>query len=92
MDAGADVLDIGLSGTEELYWATTEFAACGGIEVTASHNPINYNGMKMLKAGSKRLDPASELPAVQTLAEEKVFAMPSTKGSRKDIASEAKSA
>jgi hypothetical protein len=92
MDAGADVLDIGLSGTEELYWATTEFAACGGIEVAASHNPINYNGMKMLKAGSKRLDPASELPAVQTLAEEKVFAMPSTKGSRKDIVSEAKSA
>ncbi len=92
MDAGADVLDIGLSGTEEFYWATTEFAACGGIEVTASHNPINYNGLKMLKAGSKRLDPASELPAVQTLAEEKVFAMPSTKGSRKDIVSEAKSA
>ena len=92
MDVGADVLDIGLSGTEELYWATTEFAACGGIEVTASHNPITYNGLKMLKAGSKRLDPASGLPAVRTWAEEKVFATPSTRGSRKDIASEAKSA
>ena len=73
MDAGADVLDIGLSGTEEMYWATTEFAACGGIEVTASHNPINYNGLKMVKAGSKPLDPASELPAVRKLAEENVF-------------------
>ena len=56
-----------------MYWTTTKFAACGGIEVTASHNPINYNGLKMLKAGSKRLDPASELPAVRTLAEEKVL-------------------
>ena len=55
MDAGADVLDIGLSGTEEMYWATSEFAACGGIEVTASHNPINYNGLKMVQAGSKPL-------------------------------------
>ena len=92
MDAGADVLDIGLSGTEELYWATTEFAACGGIEVTASHNPITYNGLKMLKAASKRLDPASELPTVRKLAEENVFETPFAKGSRKDIASEAKSA
>ena len=79
MDAGADVLDIGLSGTEEMYWATTEVAACGGIAVTASHNPINYNGLKMVKAGSKPLDTASELPTVRTLAEEKVFATPSTK-------------
>ena len=77
--ADADVLDIELSGTDEMYWATTEFAACGGIEVTASHNPINYNGLKMVKAGSKPLDTASELPSVRTLAEEKVFATPSTK-------------
>ena len=41
MDAGADVLDIGMAGTEEMYWAVTEFGACAGIEVTASHNPIN---------------------------------------------------
>ena len=92
MDAGADVLDIGLSGTEEMYWSTTEFAACGGIEVTASHNPINYNGLKMVKAGSKPLDPASELPTVRKLAEENVFETPFAKGSLKDITSEAKSA
>ena len=49
MDAGADVLDIGMAGTEEMYWAVTEFGACAGIEVTASHNPINYNGMKIVK-------------------------------------------
>ena len=39
MDAGSSVLDIGMAGTEEMYWAVTEFGACAGIEVTASHNP-----------------------------------------------------
>ena len=47
--AGANVLDIGLSGTEEVYWAVTSQNACAGIEVTASHNPIDYNGMKIVK-------------------------------------------
>ena len=41
---GVEVLDIGLSGTEEMYCATSEFNACGGIQVTASHNRIEYNG------------------------------------------------
>ena len=50
-DAGADVSNIGLAGTEEMYWAVSEFRACAGIEVTASHNPINYNGMKIVKRG-----------------------------------------
>ena len=40
-DAGSNVINIGLAGTEEMYWAVTEFDACAGIEVTASHNPIN---------------------------------------------------
>jgi len=92
LDAGADVLDIGLAGSEEMYWATTAFSACGGIEITASHNLINYNGLKMVKAGSKPLDPASELSAVRRLAEENVFTTPSTQGVRTDIASEAKAA
>ena len=54
-DGGADVLDIGLAGTEEMYAAVTEFGACAGIEVTASHNPIDYNGMKIVGRGSKPL-------------------------------------
>ncbi|HHO9481404.1 TPA: phosphomannomutase CpsG [Klebsiella pneumoniae] len=48
MDAGTDVLDIGLSGTEEIYFATFHLGVDGGIEVTASHNPMNYNGMKLV--------------------------------------------
>lgn len=45
---GVDVLDIGLCGTEEVYFATAHFRAGGGIMVTASHNPRDYNGMKLV--------------------------------------------
>jgi phosphomannomutase len=44
-----------MAGTEEMYRAVTEFGACAGIEVTASHNPINYNGMKIVKSHSRPL-------------------------------------
>lgn len=53
MDAGTDVLDIGLSGTEEIYFATFHLGVDGGIEVTASHNPMNYNGMKLVRENAK---------------------------------------
>ena len=66
---GVEVLDLGLSGTEEMYFSTTHFGADGGICVTASHNPMDYNGMKMVKAGSAPLDPATELAKVKALAE-----------------------
>jgi len=46
--SGVDVLDIGLCGTEEVYFATTHYQAAGGIMVTASHNPKEYNGMKLV--------------------------------------------
>ena len=67
-DAGADVLDIGLAGTEEMYSAVTEFDTCAGIEVTASHNPIDYNGMKIVGRGSKPLSD-DEFEAIKNLAE-----------------------
>ena len=67
-DAGADVLDIGMAGTEEMYWAVTEFGACAGIEVTASHNPINYNGMKIVKSQSRPLDEADDFQVIKVLA------------------------
>ena len=69
MDQGSDVLDIGLSGTEEMYWAVSEFGTCAGIEVTASHNPINFNGMKIVKSGSCPLDSKKDLQAIKDLAE-----------------------
>ena len=58
-DAGSDVIDIGMVGTEEVYFATSYLEADGGIEVTASHNPIDFNGMKPIRENSK---PISLLP------------------------------
>ena len=71
---GVEVLDLGLSGTEEMYFATSHVGADGGICVTASHNPMDYNGMKMVKAGSAPLDPQSDLARVKALAESGAFA------------------
>ena len=79
-DAGADVLALGMAGTEEMYWAVTEFGACGGIEVTASHNPIDYNGMKIVKSGSRPLDDALDFQPIRALAEAGVWSGVSSLG------------
>jgi phosphomannomutase/phosphoglucomutase len=52
-ETGADVIDIGLCGTEEVYFATSHYHADGGIMVTASHNPKGYNGMKLVREQSR---------------------------------------
>jgi phosphomannomutase len=51
-DAGAEVLDIGMVGTEMLYFAVGELGLAGGIAVTASHNPKEYTGMKIVRRGA----------------------------------------
>lgn len=66
---GATVLDLGLCGTEEMYFAVAHFGADGGIEVTASHNPMDYNGMKLVRKGSAPLDTTTGLAAIKILAE-----------------------
>ncbi|MEM0935096.1 MAG: phosphomannomutase [Pseudomonadota bacterium] len=68
-DGGADVIEIGLCGTEEVYFATDHFGAGGGIMVTASHNPIDYNGMKLVGPGATPLSADAGLGAVQRAAE-----------------------
>ena len=73
MDAGTDVLDIGLSGTEEIYFATFHLGVDGGIEVTASHNPMDYNGMKLVRENAKPISGDTGLRDVQRLAEENNF-------------------
>lgn len=67
--SGSNVIEIGLAGTEEMYWAVTEFGACAGIEITASHNPINYNGMKIVKSNSEPLDEEFDFKQIKRLAE-----------------------
>jgi phosphomannomutase len=66
---GCDVLDIGMVGTEEVYFATSHLETDGGIMVTASHNPIDYNGMKLVREQSKPISGDSGLFAIQELAE-----------------------
>ena len=73
-DGGAHVLNIGLCGTEEVYWAVNFLNADAGIEVTASHNPIEYNGMKIVKAGSKPLDDEQDFQVIKKLASVGKFA------------------
>src|SRR5438094_5107727 len=51
-DAGADVIDIGMVGTEMVYFAVGELGLDGGIAVTASHNPKEYTGMKIVRRGA----------------------------------------
>ena len=66
---GADVLDIGLCGTEEVYFATAHLGADGGCMVTASHNPIDYNGMKLVRDGSRPISADTGLAEIRSLAE-----------------------
>lgn len=72
-DSGVNVLDIGLSGTEEIYFATSHLKVGGGIEVTASHNPIDYNGMKLVREASKPISGDTGLRDIQNIAENVEF-------------------
>lgn len=92
IDQGCDVLDLGLSGTEEMYFATTHFGADGGICVTASHNPMDYNGMKMVRAGSAPLGAGTGLARIKELAEENAFEKSATLGKVRNTAEEARAA
>jgi phosphomannomutase len=69
IDGGTTVTDLGMTGTEEIYFATKFLGVDGGIEVTASHNPIDYNGMKLVKEDSKPISGDTGLFAIQAMAE-----------------------
>lgn len=71
--SGVDVIDIGLSGTEEIYFATRELRADGGIQVTASHNPAQYNGMKLVREEARPVSNDNGLLAIKALAEHNIF-------------------
>ncbi len=69
-EEGCDVIDIGMVGTEEIYFATSHLGVDGGVEVTASHNPINYNGMKLVREQSKPVSGDTGLRDIQKMAED----------------------
>ncbi len=67
-DSGADVLDIGMVGTEMVYFAVGELELEGGIMVTASHNPKEYTGMKIVRRGALPVGGDSGLLDIRTRA------------------------
>jgi phosphomannomutase len=80
MDGGADVIDIGLCGTEEVYYATSHLKADGGIVVTASHNPQDYNGMKLVREQSRPISGDTGLNDIRALAEAGEFPISERQG------------
>ncbi len=72
-DSGTNIIDIGMVGTEEIYFATSYLKVDGGVEVTASHNPIDYNGMKLVRENSKPISGDTGLKDIQRLAENNEF-------------------
>lgn len=75
MDGGVDVIDLGMTGTEEIYYAAQKLSVEGGIEVTASHNPMDYNGMKLVREGARPISGDTGLRDIQRLAEANDFAL-----------------
>ena len=79
-EQGVDVFDIGQCGTEEIYFATSNLKVGGGICVTASHNPKDYNGMKFVRAESRPISGDSGLEEIQGKAEANDFSPAATRG------------
>jgi phosphomannomutase len=79
-DAGADVLDLGLTGTEEVYFASFHLDVDAGIEITASHNPADYNGMKFVGSGGRPIGVDDEFAGIRKLAEAASFAPAARRG------------
>ena len=84
-EQGVDVFDIGQCGTEEIYFATSHLKVGGGICVTASHNPKDYNGMKFVRAESKPISGDSGLKEIQAKAETDDFVPAATRGGYESV-------
>ncbi|MGB8484281.1 MAG: phosphomannomutase CpsG [Acinetobacter bohemicus] len=79
-DAGVDVLDLGMTGTEEVYFGAFHLDVQGGIEITASHNPMDYNGMKLVRENSRPISADTGLKEIRALAEKAEFTKVAQKG------------
>src|SRR5437868_10529980 len=70
-DAGVDVIHLGMVGTEMVYFATAFYGFDGGVMITASHNPPEYNGMKMVREESRPISGDTGLLDIEKRAHEK---------------------
>jgi phosphomannomutase / phosphoglucomutase len=82
-DAGTSVIDIGLCGTEEVYFQTAHRGVGGGIMVTASHNPMDYNGMKLVREGARPISGDTGLREIEVLVESGTFSFGGRLGGRR---------
>ena len=82
LDSGVDVYDVGLCGTEVVYYATFSGKMDGGVMVTASHNPPDYYGMNFVREDSRPISGDNGLPDIRRLAEAASFAAPTRVGER----------
>jgi len=80
IDAGINVLDLGMTGTEEVYFGAFHLDVQGGIEITASHNPMDYNGMKLVRENARPISADTGLKDIQALAESGEFTTVEHKG------------
>ncbi len=84
-DSGVDVFDIGVCGTEGVYFATFDGGYDGGIMVTASHNPADYNGMKFVRQASRPISGDNGLKEIRAFAERGEFPAPARPGVRRSV-------
>lgn len=80
LDSNVNVINIGECGTEEIYFAVSFLKADGGICITASHNPANYNGMKFVGEGSTPISADNGLLEIKRFAEIGLFSTSPDKG------------
>ncbi len=88
-EQGVDVHDIGLCGTEEIYFATFYRGLGGGIVVTASHNPKDYNGMKLVRQGARPVSSDDGLLDIKARVESGRFAPAARRGELQQLDSTA---
>jgi phosphomannomutase len=82
-DHGVEVWDLGLCGTEQVYFYTSHLKLDGGIMITASHNPPEYNGMKFVREQSRPLSGDSGLQEIERLAGQDLPPSPKLRGGRR---------
>ncbi len=80
VDSGVDVLDLGLCGTEAVYFAAFHQNLDGGIMITASHNPVDYNGFKFVQKGARPISSDTGLEDIRRIAETGEFQTSLSKG------------
>ena len=87
IDAGVDVIDIGIVSTDMMYFATAYLKTDGGISITASHNPREYNGMKLVRAEAVPISGDSGINDMRDMVVKGIELKSENKGSieKKDI-------